>query len=75
MKILRKGDEQFDEGMYVIVERHDLVTVSTLLTKVMGHLYDNSPVQAAYRLQKVQDLIGDYRSHNNRLLPFDKEEE
>jgi hypothetical protein len=68
---MNHGDAQFDEAKFVLVDRNSLVSIQALLNNVMSYLYDNSPVQAAFRLQEVQDVIIIYRSENQRLLTFD----
>ena len=75
MKVVERGEPQYDEAKLILVDRHDLITVSVLLSGVMRNLYDNSPVTAAFSLQEIQDIIIEYQQQNQRLFTFDEETE
>ena len=75
MKVVERGEPQYDEAKFILVDRHDLTTVAVLLGGVMRNLYDNSPVTAAFSLQEIQDIITEYLQQNQRLFTFDEETE
>lgn len=74
MEVIARNDARFDEAKFIIVDRHNFMSVNTMLSNVMCYLYDNSPVQAAFHLQKIQDIITDYQQQNRRLFTFGEDE-
>lgn len=75
MRVIDRNDEQFDEAVYVVVDRHDLHLFMRYVSTAIQSLEENRAVTAYKGLDKVYEMLGDVTRMNRRLFTFDEETE